>query len=119
MSYLSSLGGKDVTAMTNNILRKILTNELGCMYSFWGKRSNKRPFADLKLKSSVVGNLCLLHVLYYCNEDRLMKGHILPIVHTKKKILVKLFYFRSIFFYFMNFVRSIVSHRNYCPFVCL
>ncbi|KAK4880342.1 hypothetical protein RN001_008488 [Aquatica leii] len=53
-SYLSTLGGRDTTSLTNNILKRCLTNELASAYSFRGK-GKKRAFTDLSLKNVVVG----------------------------------------------------------------
>ncbi|KAF5286257.1 hypothetical protein FQR65_LT12741 [Abscondita terminalis] len=54
VSFLSSLGGKDITNTTNNILRHILSNEVACSYSYFGKRSNKKAFANLGIKRAVI-----------------------------------------------------------------
>ncbi|KAF2899119.1 hypothetical protein ILUMI_07058, partial [Ignelater luminosus] len=51
--YLSSVGGKDETSLTNNILKRCLTNQLASSFSFKGK-GVKKPFVDLSLKSVVV-----------------------------------------------------------------
>ncbi|KAF2892048.1 hypothetical protein ILUMI_14125, partial [Ignelater luminosus] len=51
--YLSSVGGKDGTSLTNNILKRCLTNQLASSFSFRGK-GVKKPFVDLSLKSVVV-----------------------------------------------------------------
>ncbi|KAF5276984.1 hypothetical protein FQR65_LT16108 [Abscondita terminalis] len=53
-SYFTSIGGKDVTNKTNNILKRCLTNQLASNFNFHGKRSNKRPFGELKLKSVIL-----------------------------------------------------------------
>ncbi|CAG9812832.1 unnamed protein product [Phaedon cochleariae] len=55
MSYLSSLGGKDHIVQTNNCLRRLLTNEFSCQFSFMGKRGGKKAFSDLLLKKCVIG----------------------------------------------------------------
>ncbi|KAF2891513.1 hypothetical protein ILUMI_14660, partial [Ignelater luminosus] len=52
--YLSSVGVKDGTFLTNNILKRCLTNQLASSFSFRGK-GVKKPFVDLSLKSVVVG----------------------------------------------------------------
>ncbi|KAF2891095.1 hypothetical protein ILUMI_15078, partial [Ignelater luminosus] len=52
--YLSSVGGKDGTSLTNNIFKRCLTNQLASSFSFRGK-GVKKPFVDLSLKSVVVG----------------------------------------------------------------
>ncbi|KAI4465085.1 hypothetical protein MML48_3g00017571 [Holotrichia oblita] len=52
-SYLSSLGGRDTTALTNNILKRCLTNQLACNYSFRGKGA-KKAFANLHLNRVVI-----------------------------------------------------------------
>ncbi|KAF2893722.1 hypothetical protein ILUMI_12451, partial [Ignelater luminosus] len=52
--YLSSVVGKDGTSLTNNILKRCLTNQLASSFSFRGK-GVKKPFVDLSLKSVVVG----------------------------------------------------------------
>ncbi|KAI4463125.1 hypothetical protein MML48_4g00005282 [Holotrichia oblita] len=49
-SYLSSLGGRDTTALTNNILKRCLTNQLACKYSFRGKEA-KLLLVPLKVKT--------------------------------------------------------------------
>ncbi|CAG9822097.1 unnamed protein product [Phaedon cochleariae] len=55
MSYLSSLGGKDHIVQTNNCLRRLLTNDFSCQFSFMGKRGGKKAFSDLLLKKCVIG----------------------------------------------------------------
>lgn len=45
---------------TNRILRALLTDELASLFSFYGKRSGKKAFANFKLKSVVIGKLCFL-----------------------------------------------------------
>ncbi|KAF2891039.1 hypothetical protein ILUMI_15134, partial [Ignelater luminosus] len=52
--YLSSVGGKDGTSLTNNILKRCLTNQLASSFSF-REKGVKKPFVDLSLKSVVVG----------------------------------------------------------------
>lgn len=54
MNYLSTIGGRgDTTSITNNILRRLLSNQIASSYSFYGKRNNKRSFALLKLNNVV------------------------------------------------------------------
>lgn len=52
--YLSSFGGEGVTGRTNRILKEILADTLACGYSFYGKRSGKKAFALLKLRTAIV-----------------------------------------------------------------
>ncbi|CAH0546897.1 unnamed protein product [Brassicogethes aeneus] len=54
VSYLSRLGGKDLVAKVNSILKRCIINKLACGYSFYGKRQNKHFFANLKLKTLFV-----------------------------------------------------------------
>ncbi|CAG9822845.1 unnamed protein product [Phaedon cochleariae] len=53
VSYLSTLGGKDRTSKTNNILRHSLTDQLATSFNFRGKRQ-KRPFCELSLSDCIV-----------------------------------------------------------------
>ncbi|XP_032688422.1 uncharacterized protein LOC116852321, partial [Odontomachus brunneus] len=54
-SYLSTIGGRgDATSITNNILRRILSDKFASFYSFLGKRNNKKSFAKLKLNDVVI-----------------------------------------------------------------
>ncbi|KAF2890072.1 hypothetical protein ILUMI_16101 [Ignelater luminosus] len=50
--YLSSVGGKDGTSLTNNILKRCLTNQLAFSFSFKGKGVNKL-FVDFYVKKTV------------------------------------------------------------------
>ncbi|CAH0558904.1 unnamed protein product [Brassicogethes aeneus] len=52
--YLSTVGGRDLTGRVNSILKKLMCNEVAVNYSFFGSRSNKRAFYDLKLKVLVI-----------------------------------------------------------------
>ncbi|KAF2898976.1 hypothetical protein ILUMI_07199, partial [Ignelater luminosus] len=54
--YLSSVGVENGTSLTNNILKRCLTNQLASSFSFRGK-GVKKPFVDLSLKSVVVGTV--------------------------------------------------------------
>lgn len=57
-SFLSTLGGSNITAQSNKILRYLLTNELACNYNFVGQRqNNKTAFSNLKLKSVIIRKL--------------------------------------------------------------
>ncbi|KAJ8974465.1 hypothetical protein NQ317_016316 [Molorchus minor] len=53
-SYLSSLGGKDVTNKTNRILKYLLSDDVAKNYNFYGKRTEKEAFCNLILCSTVV-----------------------------------------------------------------
>lgn len=57
MNYLSSIGGKDAPSMTNNLLRRCLTDGLAENFSFLGTRLNKKAFQDLQLKTAITGML--------------------------------------------------------------
>ncbi|XP_025269900.1 uncharacterized protein LOC105259393 [Camponotus floridanus] len=54
ISYLSTLGGHDVTSKTNAILRKILTNEVASHYSFLGSKNQKKAFPTINLNRAVI-----------------------------------------------------------------
>lgn len=54
LNYLSSVGGKDVACRTNNILKLLLSDNIATLYNFYGKRSKKKPFCDLKLRNVIV-----------------------------------------------------------------
>ncbi|KAF5301723.1 hypothetical protein FQA39_LY10654 [Lamprigera yunnana] len=54
VSYLSTLGGRDLTNKTNIILRCLLTNEVAQLYSYRGTRLGKRALSTLNLKTVVV-----------------------------------------------------------------
>ncbi|XP_036141670.1 uncharacterized protein LOC118645174 [Monomorium pharaonis] len=54
-SYLSTIGGRgDITSITNKILRRLLSDTIASSYSFFGKRNNKKSFANLKLNNVVI-----------------------------------------------------------------
>lgn len=54
-SYLSSLGGKDITNKTNRILKYIFTDELAKHFNYLGQRSEKRAFSQLTLNEILIG----------------------------------------------------------------
>jgi len=55
VNYLSIIGGRgDITSITNNILRRFLSNQIASSYSFYGKRNNKRSFALLRFNNAVI-----------------------------------------------------------------
>ncbi|KAF5281597.1 hypothetical protein FQA39_LY17760 [Lamprigera yunnana] len=54
VSYLSTLGGRDLTNETNINLRSLLTNEVAQLYSYRGTRLGKRALSTLNLKTVVV-----------------------------------------------------------------
>lgn len=53
-SYLTTLGGKDLTSKTNRICKYLLTDDVTSNYSFYGKRMNKHPFSSLKCCSAIL-----------------------------------------------------------------
>lgn len=55
IQYLGSLGGRDVATKIYRVLRFVMTDTLAVQYNFYGKRSAKRPFCDLKLNAVVIG----------------------------------------------------------------
>ncbi|KAK4885153.1 hypothetical protein RN001_001424 [Aquatica leii] len=55
--YLSTFGGRDVTSITNAILRYLLTNHIAQGFSFFGSRLGKKAFNDLKLKTLVIASV--------------------------------------------------------------
>lgn len=61
--YLSTIGGKDGTSLTSNILKRCLTNNLASSFSFRGK-GTKKAFVDLSLRSVVVGTF----IFHHCNS---------------------------------------------------
>ncbi|KAF5292773.1 hypothetical protein FQA39_LY13818 [Lamprigera yunnana] len=54
VSYLSTLGGRDLTNKTNIIFRSLLTNEVAQLYSYRGTGLAKRALSTLNLKTVVV-----------------------------------------------------------------
>ncbi|KAK4880332.1 hypothetical protein RN001_008478 [Aquatica leii] len=54
VAYLAAIGGKDLTTQVNNVLRRLLSNDLASQFSFYGKRSNKKAFSTLKTKDLVI-----------------------------------------------------------------
>ncbi|KAF5276794.1 hypothetical protein FQR65_LT16173 [Abscondita terminalis] len=53
-AYLKSLGGKNAIGKTNTALKHLISNEFATQYSFFGKRGQKRAFANLHLKEALV-----------------------------------------------------------------
>lgn len=54
ISYLATLGGKNVASKTNNILKFILDDSVACGYSFFGMRNNKQPFSECELSKIII-----------------------------------------------------------------
>ncbi|KAF5277657.1 hypothetical protein FQA39_LY06150 [Lamprigera yunnana] len=54
VSYLSTLGGRDLTNKTNIILTSLLTNEVAQLYSYRGTRLGKRALSTFNLKAVVL-----------------------------------------------------------------
>ncbi|KAK4878003.1 hypothetical protein RN001_010509 [Aquatica leii] len=61
VAYLAAIGGKDLTTQVNNVLRRLLSNDLASQFSFYGKRSNKKAFSTLKTKDLVIGKFSTLN----------------------------------------------------------
>ncbi|KAF5301402.1 hypothetical protein FQR65_LT19215 [Abscondita terminalis] len=55
VSYLSTIGGKELIAKVNAILRKCVINQLASGYSYLGTRNKKRAFRNLRLNEAVIG----------------------------------------------------------------
>ncbi|XP_032686624.1 uncharacterized protein LOC116851393 [Odontomachus brunneus] len=53
-SFLSTLGGRDITSKTNKILKQLFSDELSQKYSFYGKRLPKKPFHSLLIKDIII-----------------------------------------------------------------
>ncbi|KAB0790670.1 hypothetical protein PPYR_09372 [Photinus pyralis] len=53
-SYMSTIGGRDITSKTNTILRYVFTNGIAVRYSFLGSRGNKKAFSTLKLCKAII-----------------------------------------------------------------
>ena len=53
-SYLSTLGGRDLTTKINTILRNIFSNEVAVKYSFLGTRNGKKSFSASRLHRLVI-----------------------------------------------------------------
>ncbi|KAJ8934549.1 hypothetical protein NQ318_004979 [Aromia moschata] len=60
-SYLSSLGGKDLTNQTNRILKYIFLDEVAKNYNFYGKRAEKEAFSNLTLCSIIIRAVKITH----------------------------------------------------------
>ncbi|KAB0794081.1 hypothetical protein PPYR_13701 [Photinus pyralis] len=54
VSYLATLGGKNVASKTNNILKFILDDSVASGYSFFGMRNNKLPFSECELSKMII-----------------------------------------------------------------
>uniref|UniRef100_A0A1Y1L4E9 Uncharacterized protein n=1 Tax=Photinus pyralis TaxID=7054 RepID=A0A1Y1L4E9_PHOPY len=55
IAHLSQFGGKEVIPKVNALLRKCLTNQLACKYSYLGTRLGKEAFTKLRLKEVIIG----------------------------------------------------------------
>ncbi|KOB70073.1 PXMP2/4 family protein 4 [Operophtera brumata] len=55
VSYIKILGGRDVSTKVYRIMKWALTDQIAEQYNFYGKRSNKKPFCQLRLRDCVVG----------------------------------------------------------------
>lgn len=60
--YLASVGGKNVTTLTNRIMKFLYTDNLAKKFSFFGKRDNKKPFSECLLKTAVVSKFSFLFI---------------------------------------------------------
>ncbi|KAG5877423.1 hypothetical protein JTB14_012907 [Gonioctena quinquepunctata] len=56
ISYLATIGGRDLSGKVSRILKHLFLDTLAAKYSFYGKRSNKRPFSELCLKTVVLNS---------------------------------------------------------------
>lgn len=63
MLYLASLGGKNITTLTNKIMKFLYTDNLATRFSFYGKRNNKKRFSECLLKTAVISKYLLLFLL--------------------------------------------------------
>lgn len=54
------MSGKNITTLTNKIMKFLYTDNLAKKFSFFGKRDNKKPFSECLLKTAVIKNLLLL-----------------------------------------------------------
>ena len=52
--YLSTLGSRDRTSQTNNVLRHLITDKVACTYSFRGTRKEKKAFHELLINKVVI-----------------------------------------------------------------
>ncbi|KAB0790106.1 hypothetical protein PPYR_15573 [Photinus pyralis] len=68
VSYFASIGGKDLTVQVNNILRRLICNELARQFSFYGKRGGKKSFGSLKIKELIIDG-CIDDNLYSSSND--------------------------------------------------
>ncbi|XP_067204586.1 uncharacterized protein [Linepithema humile] len=59
--YLASLGGKNITTLTNRIMKFLYTDNLAKKFSFFGKRDNKEPFSEYLLKTAVINAVKICH----------------------------------------------------------
>lgn len=55
LSFYSQVGGHDPIHKTNTILKKVISNQLACSYSFLGSRNNKKAFGQLLICKLIIG----------------------------------------------------------------
>ncbi|CAG9769353.1 unnamed protein product [Ceutorhynchus assimilis] len=53
VNYLGSLGGTNLKNKVHKILRQLLSNDLACSYSYFGKKG-KKSFSELKLNKAII-----------------------------------------------------------------
>ncbi|XP_047986901.1 uncharacterized protein LOC125238336 [Leguminivora glycinivorella] len=54
VSYMRTIGGRDIASKVSRLMKFCFTDQLAQQYNFYGKRSNKKPFCQLRLRDCIV-----------------------------------------------------------------
>ncbi|XP_061710095.1 uncharacterized protein LOC133519912 isoform X2 [Cydia pomonella] len=57
VAYFKSLGGQGVNNKVSRVMKVAMSDSMASKYNFYGKRSDKKPFAELRLRACVVESL--------------------------------------------------------------